>query len=78
MSKPSTGESSSPYTKIKGLYYTYTQVSFSSKAGFFSGLKTDSPQNLNQAFLAVFTAISHLEKYQSRPVRLTENAYLII
>ena len=46
-------------------YYTYIQVSFCLKAGFFSGLKTrrnNSAQTLSQAFRPVFPAISQLKK----------------
>ena len=48
----------------ESLYYAYAQVSFCSKAGFFSELKTewsDSPQTSNPAFLVVSSVISQLK-----------------
>ena len=58
----------------------HAQVSFSSKAGFYSELKTgqsDSPQTLNPAFLVMSLVASQLKKNRSKPFRLPENAYLV-
>ena len=54
------------------LYYTYAQVSFCSKAGLFSELRT-GPSNSNPAFLVVFSVILQL-----KPCGLPENVYLAV
>jgi len=69
MSKPLTGESS-PYTRNKGKIKPVFHLSTGKlllKGRFLFGVKTvrsDSQQTLNQAFLAMFTAVSQLKSTQ--------------
>ena len=66
--------------KIKAKYSIYALVSFYSKVGFFSGLKTEqnySPQTSNHTFLVVLTAILQLKNTEVT-CQAPGNAYLIV